>query len=54
VFNNQFSKLLYRISDPAVRALLANGQGYEHASRTFIDRFGGGLERRLRVFIRMH
>jgi hypothetical protein len=54
VFNNQFSKLLYRISDPAVRALLANGQGYEHASRTSIDRFGGGLERRLRVFIRMH
>jgi hypothetical protein len=24
-----------------VRALLANGQAYEHASRTFIDRFWG-------------
>lgn len=39
VFNNQFSKLLYRITDPAVRALLANGQAYEHASRTFIESF---------------
>jgi hypothetical protein len=41
VFNNQFSKLLYRSSNPAVRALLANGQAYEHAGRTFIDRFWG-------------
>ncbi|KAH8791085.1 hypothetical protein BGZ57DRAFT_752812, partial [Hyaloscypha finlandica] len=41
VFNNQFSKLLYRSSNPAVRALLANGQAYEHADRAFIDRFWG-------------
>ncbi|CZR58356.1 related to putative multidrug transporter Mfs1.1 (major facilitator family protein) [Phialocephala subalpina] len=36
VFNNQFDKLLYKIQDPATRALLADGQAYEHASRAFI------------------
>jgi hypothetical protein len=39
VFNNQFDKLLYRITDPAVRTVLANGQAYEHASRAFIYSF---------------
>jgi hypothetical protein len=39
VFNNQFDKRLYRISDPAVRVLLENGQAYEHASRAFIYSF---------------
>jgi hypothetical protein len=39
VFNNQFNKLLYRIDDPATRALLGNGQAYEHASRDFIYSF---------------
>jgi hypothetical protein len=39
VFNNQFNKLLYKITDPAARALLANGNAYEHASRAFIWSF---------------
>lgn len=39
VFNNQFDKLLYRIADPATRALLGNGQAYQHASRDFIYSF---------------
>ena len=39
VFNNQFDKLLYRVTDPAVRALLSNGQAYAHASRSFIYSF---------------
>lgn len=43
VFNNQFDKHLYRITDPAARAQLANGQAYEHASRAFIYSFGEGI-----------
>jgi hypothetical protein len=34
-------KLLYRISDPAVPALLANGKAYVHASRPSIFGFEG-------------
>jgi hypothetical protein len=47
VFNNQFNKLLYKIGDPAARALLANGNAYEHASRKFI----WGFEESTRVEI---
>ena len=39
VFNSRVEKLLYRIEDPTVRALLANGQAYQHASRDFIYSF---------------
>ena len=39
VFNSRFDKLLYRIQDPAIRAQLAGGQAYQHASREFIYSF---------------
>ncbi|KAL9120108.1 MAG: hypothetical protein Q9187_003342 [Circinaria calcarea] len=47
VFNNRFDALLLRISDPAVRAMLSNGQAYEHASRDFINSFEGILRREI-------
>ncbi|KAJ6131688.1 Major facilitator superfamily domain general substrate transporter [Penicillium samsonianum] len=37
IFNNQFNKYAYRISDASVRQLLSNGHAYQHASDTFID-----------------
>jgi MFS family permease len=43
VFNNRFSHLSSRISEPGVRALLANGRAYEHGTRAFIDSFQGQL-----------
>lgn len=39
VFNNQFDKLLYRITDPVTRALFEDGKAYERASREFIYGF---------------
>jgi hypothetical protein len=41
VFNNQFDRLAFRISDPAVRALFVGGNAYSHASRKFISSFEG-------------
>jgi MFS family permease len=43
VFNNQFDHFSNRISDPAVRAQLSNGQAYEHGTKLFIDSFQGAL-----------
>ena len=43
IFNTQSGKLSYRVSDPAVRASLANGQAYEHATREFVLSFQGNL-----------
>jgi asparagine N-glycosylation enzyme membrane subunit Stt3 len=40
VFNNQFDRLAYKISDPVVRALFVGGNAYSHASRKFISSFG--------------
>jgi MFS family permease len=40
VFNNRFNQLLPRISNPAVRDLLIDGQAYGHASGEFIKSFG--------------
>jgi MFS family permease len=37
IFNNQFNKYAYRISDAAVRQTLSNGHAYQHASNTFIN-----------------
>ncbi|KAJ5503714.1 Major facilitator superfamily domain general substrate transporter [Penicillium fimorum] len=37
IFNNQFNKYAYRISDPSVREILSNGHAYQHASNTFIN-----------------
>ncbi|OQD87432.1 hypothetical protein PENSOL_c077G09096 [Penicillium solitum] len=37
IFNNQFNKYAYRISDASVRKVLSNGHAYQHASNTFID-----------------
>ncbi|KAJ5904317.1 Major facilitator superfamily domain general substrate transporter [Penicillium tannophilum] len=37
IFNNQFNKYAYRISDATVRQTLSNGHAYEHASNTFIN-----------------
>lgn len=39
VFNNQYANLSPRISDPAVRSILSNGQAYEHGTRAFINSF---------------
>ena len=41
VFNNRAEQLLYRIDDGAVRAQLAGGQAYEHATATFVRRLDG-------------
>jgi MFS family permease len=41
VFNNEFNHLSYRISDPAVRLQLSQGEAYEHGTRVFIDSFQG-------------
>lgn len=37
IFNNQFNKYAYHISDVSVRQVLSNGHAYQHASNTFID-----------------
>ncbi|KAJ6020770.1 Major facilitator superfamily domain general substrate transporter [Penicillium herquei] len=37
IFNNQFDKYAYRISDASVRQTLSNGHAYQHASNTFIN-----------------
>ncbi|KAK4869981.1 hypothetical protein LT330_005705 [Penicillium expansum] len=37
IFNNQFNKHAYRISDATVRQTLSNGHAYQHASNTFIN-----------------
>jgi hypothetical protein len=37
IFNNQFNKYAYRISDATVRQTLSNGHAYQHASNTFIN-----------------
>ncbi|TVY17886.1 Efflux pump FUS6 [Lachnellula arida] len=42
-FNNQFDHLSKRISDPAVRAALSNGQAYEHGTKSFVNSFQGTL-----------
>lgn len=39
VFNNQFDRMAYRITDPSVRALLVGGNAYSHVSRKFIYSF---------------
>jgi hypothetical protein len=39
VFNNQFDRLAFKISDPVVRALFVGGNAYSHASRKFISSF---------------
>ncbi|KAI4207811.1 MAG: hypothetical protein LQ348_000448 [Seirophora lacunosa] len=36
VFNNRAEELLYQIDDPAVRAQLAGGEAYEHATAAFV------------------
>jgi hypothetical protein len=41
VFNNEFNHLSYRISDPAVRLQLSQGEAYEHGTKVFIDSFQG-------------
>lgn len=37
VFNNKTVKLSARIGDPATRALMADGQAYQHATAAFIE-----------------
>ncbi|KAJ5823819.1 Major facilitator superfamily domain general substrate transporter [Penicillium robsamsonii] len=37
IFNNQFNRYAYRISDANVREILSNGHAYQHASNTFIN-----------------
>ncbi|KAJ5457347.1 Major facilitator superfamily domaingeneral substrate transporter [Penicillium desertorum] len=37
IFNNQFNKYAYCISDASLRQLLSNGHAYQQASDTFID-----------------
>ena len=44
VFNNRFNHLSSRISDPGIRAMLANGRAYEHGTRAYIESFQGGLK----------
>ena len=39
VFNNIFSKNLWKIADPQVRAVLANGNAYANAARDFVLSF---------------
>ncbi|KAF2182987.1 DNA repair protein RAD50 [Zopfia rhizophila CBS 207.26] len=39
IFNNRFSSLSYRISDPSVRTLLSGGHAYQYASAAFIKSF---------------
>jgi hypothetical protein len=41
VFNNQFDRLAFKISDPAVRALFVGGNADSQASRKFISSFEG-------------
>lgn len=43
IFNTQSGKLSYRVSDPAVRASLTNGQAYEHATKEFVLSFQGNI-----------
>ena len=44
VFNNIFSKNLWRIADPAVRAALDNGNAYAFAARDFVLSFPEGAQ----------
>jgi hypothetical protein len=44
IFNNRFSHLSYRISDPTARALLGGGNAYSHASREFVNSFGSEVK----------
>ncbi|OQE39080.1 hypothetical protein PENCOP_c007G03307 [Penicillium coprophilum] len=37
IFNNQFNKYAYRISNATIRQILSNGHAYQHASNTFIN-----------------
>jgi MFS family permease len=39
IFSSRFDELSYRISDPAVRALLERGGAYEHAIASFTQSF---------------
>jgi MFS family permease len=39
VFNNQFDRLAYKITDPIVRAVFVGGDAYSHASKKFISSF---------------
>ncbi|KAK8065229.1 hypothetical protein PG997_011976 [Apiospora hydei] len=41
VFNSRANSLAYKITDPAVRALVANGQAYSHATSEVLRTFDG-------------
>jgi hypothetical protein len=43
LFNSRFDNLAYRISDASVRAVLIDGQAYEHATKSFIGSFQNPL-----------
>lgn len=39
IFNSRVESLLPRISDPTVRAALANGAAYDHGTKAYIGQF---------------
>ncbi|MCJ1477281.1 hypothetical protein MMC13_005952 [Lambiella insularis] len=44
IFNTQIEKLSSRISNPAVRDLLAGGHGYQYGTAAFINSYNGTLQ----------
>jgi Major Facilitator Superfamily len=44
IFSSRCNALAYRVSDPAARGALADGQAYEHATSSFVRAFTGDLQ----------
>ena len=48
LFNNRCAQLSGRVKDPAIRALLSGGHGYEHATRSFLTSVAARNEQSLK------
>ncbi|KAI0197237.1 DNA repair protein RAD50 [Xylaria flabelliformis] len=47
IFNNYFTKMSYRISDPEVAAMFTNGKAYESATAEFINSFPPNIKQEI-------
>ncbi|KAI1765626.1 MFS general substrate transporter [Hypoxylon sp. FL1150] len=52
IFNNRVSQLIYTISDPQARQLLADGGAYQHSSATFVTSFPEPIVAEIRAVYR--
>lgn len=48
VFNNQFNRLVMRISDARVRAVFGDGKAYEYGTKAFLEGFAEGFREEIR------